>query len=125
MPALAGNPVNPFGPKTVTAAGTPELLFSVVEGFPGAQGQWPTRVARLRLEALPNNTGLVYIGVKGMNKNTLAKVIATIAPPNGNPIVNGVEFDQLAMGANNYKLHDYWIDVEISSEGVLRTVWIA
>jgi hypothetical protein len=115
----------PFGKKTVTAAGTPQLLFTTAEVPVGAQNVWPVRVSRIRLEALNTNTGLIYIGVKGMVVATLVNVLATIAAPGSNPIVNALEFDQIAFGSNIYRLQDYWIDAAVTGEGVLRTVWIA
>lgn len=57
--------------------------------------------------------------------STLVGVIATLAAPGGNPIVNAIEFDQLAFGANNYRLQDYWIDAAVTGEGVIRTAWLA
>jgi hypothetical protein len=79
----------------------------------------------LRIEALNTNTGLIYIGTSTLNKTTLAGVIATIAAPGSNPIVNALEFDQLAFGANIYELQNLWMDADVNGEGVLRTTWIA
>lgn len=128
MPALAFNPVQPYGKKTVASAGTPELLFSTTEVPVTASGVWPTRVSRLLLTALPANTGLIYIGVKGMVVSTLVGVLAIIDKPTAATAIGiggRLEFDQLAFGANNYRLQDYWIDVAVSGEGVIRTAWIA
>lgn len=124
MPALSRNPVMPFGKRVVTTAGTPVVLFTTTEAPVAAQGIWPTRVSRIRIEALNSNTGLIYIGCKGMVVATLVNVLATIAPPGGNPIVNALEFDQLAFGDNIYRLQDYWIDSTVNGEGVLRTCWV-
>ena len=115
----------PFGARTVAAAGTPVVLFTSVEVPRAAAGVWPARVSRIRIEALNSNTGLIYVGVAGMVKATMVKVIATIAAPGGNPIVNALEFDALAFGANNYRLQDYWIDAAVNGEGVIRTVWVS
>jgi len=124
MGALAFNPVCPYGPKLVTAAGTPQLLFSTAEAPVAAQNVWPTRVSRIRLEALNANTGFIYIGVRGMDKSTMVGVLFTIPPPNSGYTTNYVEMDQLAFGANNYRLQDYWIDADTTAEGVLRTCWV-
>lgn len=122
---LAYSPVNPFGKRVVTTAGTPVVLFTTAEVPRAAQNVWTKRVARLRIEALNSNTGLIYIGVSTLNKTTLVGVIATIASPGGNPIVNALEFDQLAFGANIYELQNLWIDADVSGEGVLRTAWVS
>lgn len=127
MPALAFNPVCPFGKRTVTSAGTPVLLFATNEVPVAAQNVWPTRVSRILLTALPGNTGLIYIGVKGMVVSTLVGVLAIIDKPTAATALGTgarLELDQLAFGANNYRLQDYWIDSAVNGEGVIRTVWI-
>lgn len=125
MPQLAFAPINPFGKRVVTTAGVPVVLFTTGEVPRAAQNVWTQRVARLRIEALNSNTGLIYIGTSTLNKTTLAGVIATIAAPGGNPIVNALEFDQLAFGANIYELQNLWMDADVNGEGVLRTSWTA
>lgn len=124
MPALAFNPVWPAGNKTVTAAGTPELLFSTTIVPVAAQGVWPVRVADIRVEALNANTGLIYIGVAGMVKATGVGVLFTLAAPGGNPIVNAEYFSRYFDGLNRFRPQDYWIDADTSGEGVRRTLWI-
>lgn len=124
MPALAFNPICPFGNKTVAAAGTPQLLFTTTEAPVAAQGIWPIRVVDIRVEALNANTGLIYIGVKGMVKATGVGVLFTLAAPGGNPIVNAEYFSRYFDGTNRFRLQDYWIDADTTGEGVRRTVWI-
>lgn len=124
MGALARNPVNPFGKRVMTLGGVPQLLFSTTEVPVGAQGIWPIRVSRLRIEALNANVGLIYIGTKGMVVSTMVGVLFTIAPPGGNPIVCAETMDQLAFGDNLYRLQDYWMD-GLTGEGVIRTAWLA
>jgi len=120
---LARNPVCPFGSKVVASAGTPELLFSTSEIATAAQGIWPTRVSRMYLEALNTNTGFIYIGTKGMDVATMVGVLCTIPPPNGGNSVDSFNFQELAWGANNYRLQDYWIDAAVDGEGCIRTCW--
>lgn len=125
MPALAFNPICPFGKKTVTAAGTPQRLFTDAEIALASNGRWPTRVSRIYLEALNANTGFIYIGVSTLVKATLVGVIMTLAPPSGGLITNYADFtENFAGGTNNYNLKDYWIDADTTEEGVLRTVWV-
>jgi hypothetical protein len=122
--SLARNPVCPYGKRTIVAGGTPQLLFTTSEVPVAAQGIWPVRVSRIYIEALNANTGLIYIGTKGMVVSTGVGVLFSLAAPGGNPIVNGFMLEELAFGANNYRLQDYWID-GTTGEGVLRTVWVA
>src|SRR5688572_2034895 len=115
----------PYGSRVVAAAGTPVPLFTVAELPRAAAGVWPARVSRIYIEALNSNTGFIYLGVSTLNKATGAGVIATLAAPAGGPAVFYFNFEQLAPGANNYRLQDYWIDAAVNGEGVLRTVWVA
>jgi hypothetical protein len=109
----------------VVASGTPELLFSLVEAPATAQNVWPVRVVDIRVEALNSNTGLIYIGTKGMVIATGVGVLFTIAGPGGNPIVCAENFSKFFDGTNRFRLQDYWIDCGVSGEGVRRTVWIS
>ena len=124
MGALAFNPICPFGKRTIVAGGTPQLLFSTTEVPVAAQGVWPVRVSRIYIETLNSNTGFIYIGVKGMVVSTMVGVLFSLPPPNGGQVTNFFDLDQLAFGANNYRLQDYWID-GTTGEGVIRTVWVA
>lgn len=108
----------------MAAAGTPVALFTTSEVPHAAAGVWPARVSRIYIEALNSNTGFIYIGVSTLNKATGAGVIATIAAPAGGPAVFYYDFPQLALGINNYRLQDYWIDAAVNGEGVLRTVFV-
>ena len=124
MPALAFNPISPFGPRLIVAGGTPQLLFTTTEAPVAAAGIWPKRVSRIYIEALNTNTHPIYIGVKGMVVATMVGVIQTLPPPNAGTIVTYVDWtENFAGGTNNYRLQDYWID-GTTGEGVLRTVWV-
>jgi hypothetical protein len=125
MPALAFQPINPYGKRVVAAAGTPVLLFTTAEVPVSAAGKFTTRVSRIYLEALNTNTGFIYIGVKGMVKATLAGVIQTLPPPNLAKVTNYVDWtENFAGGTNNYQLQDYWIDADVNGEGLIRSVWV-
>jgi hypothetical protein len=125
VPALAFNPVCPFGYRTLAAAGTPQLLFTTAEVPVGAAGVWPVRVSRIYLEVANANTGFIYIGLKGMVVATGVNVIASIPPPNGGQVTNWFDFDQIAFGANNYRPQDFWMDGSHTGDKILRTVWVA
>lgn len=124
MPALAFNPVCPFGLRNVVAGGTPQLLFTTTEAPVAAAGVWPKRVADIRVEAANSNTGLIYIGVRGMVKATGVGVLFTLAAPGGNPIVNAEYFSRFFDGLNRFRLQDYWMD-GTTGEGVLRSAWLS
>jgi hypothetical protein len=123
MPALIFNPIAPFGVRTIVAGGTPQLLFTTTEAPIAAAGVWPMRVTDIRVEAANANTGLIYIGVKGMVAATGVGVLFTLAAPGSNPIVNAENFSRFFDGTNRFRLQDYWVD-GTTGEGVLRTCWI-
>lgn len=123
MPALAFNPICPFGNRVVVAGGTSQLLFTTSEAPVAAAGVWPMRVVDIRVEALNGNLGLIYIGVKGMVVATGVGVLFTIAPPEAGPIVCAEHFSKYFDGLNRFRLQDYWLD-GTTGEGVRRTVWI-
>jgi hypothetical protein len=124
MPALAFNPICPFGIRTIVAGGTPQLLFTTTESPVAAAGIWPKRVTDIRVEAANANTGLIYIGVKGMVAATGVGVLFTLSAPGGNPIVNAENFSRFFDGTNRFRLQDYWCD-GTTGESILRTCWIS
>ena len=124
MPTLARNPVNPYGKRVVTTAGTPVLLFTTTEVPVAAQNVWPVRVTDIRVEALNANTGLIYIGTAGLVKATMANVLFTLSAPGGNPIVNAENFSRFFDGLNRFRPQDYWMDSDVNGEGVIRTTWL-
>lgn len=104
-----------LGKVAITAAGTPE---------PATKNQpTPTKrfiVHSFVVEALPSNTGKVYIGINALNKSTLAGVYAILPIPTTSIIPSfsatlGHAYDAFDMSLIG-------IDVEVSGEGVLISV---
>jgi hypothetical protein len=71
------------------------------------------------IEALPGNTGKIYIGQNSsMNKTTLAFVIAILPVPTANLIAS---FSVTAYVAAGFHADQLWIDVDVANEGVLAS----
>lgn len=68
-------------------------------------------------QALPTNSGKVYIGTQGMNKTTLVGVLVVLAIPSDNQI----PAFSLAVthAANAIPLADLRVDADVAGEGVL------
>lgn len=100
------------GKVTVTSAGTPVRL-TTNESTPSAR----LGCHAFMVESLSTNTGKIFIGTSGMNKTTLAGVVAILAIPTSNILpVFTVGFS----GAPNaFNLADYYVDADNSGEAVL------
>src|SRR5512146_3205456 len=61
-------------------------------------------------QALPANTGKVYIGLANFNKTTGVGVIAALAVPTANIIPSCSA--TVAYSANHFNLADFWFDVD-------------
>lgn len=124
MPALARNPVCPYGPRTVASAGTPVRLFTDAELQLASSSLWPTRFFQIYIEALSTNTGKIYIGVLGLTKATGVGVLFTLPIPAAGTAPS-ILFPAMGLGINAYDPRQYYIDSGVNSEGVIRTAWVA
>lgn len=108
-----------LGKVTVTTAGTPERVTKG-QTDPNAD----VLVYSFLIEALPSNTGNVYIGVKSnMNKTTLAGVVAILPIPTSNLIPSFAA--TVTNLPHNENLNRLYIDVDVSGEGVLISAVLA
>ncbi len=103
-----------LGKVTVVTAGTPVQVDLTV--LPADNRQSP-RVHAYIVQALSANVGKVYIGTLGMNKSTLAGVLAVLPIPTAN-LVPTLSVS-VAQAANGLNLSDLWFDADTSGEGVL------
>jgi len=105
--------------KTVTPVpGTP-VRFTSTQANPAEKFSCHGVLA----QALPTNTGKVYIGMSGMNKASLANVIAVLAIPTDHTIPSFTV--ALTLSPNAINLSDLYLDADIASEGALVSVLIA
>lgn len=75
------------------------------------------------IEALPGNTGKIYIGLVGLNKTTLAQVLVVLPIPTVNLLPT---FSiALTVAGNAINLGQFYVDADISGEGVLISALVA
>lgn len=101
-------------PITVPVPGTP---VRVTSGF--ADPAAHLGVHAIMFQVNPANTDAIYIGFAGMNKTTLAGVIAVL----GVPTVNFIPTFSVALSIapNGLALEAYYIDADVAAEGCLVT----
>ena len=103
-----------FGKVTVSAAGT------IVRATSG-QTDPAARVAlqSIQFQALPSNTGLIYIGLSTLNKSTGAGVLAVLSAPASattGAFASASFSEPLAPAGLN--LADLYVDSTVNGEGV-------
>ena len=77
----------------------------------------PPTVHAVLIEALPGNTGKIYVGLAGLAKATLANCLVVLPIPTANVIPT---FSiTVTEAANAIALQDLWIDADNAGEGVL------
>ncbi|MEP6715561.1 MAG: hypothetical protein ABJC09_08290 [Terriglobia bacterium] len=109
------NRPQPIGPVKVTTPGTAvSLVATLIANSLCAPGE-PVCVNKIDIQALPANTGSVYIGFAGMNRATLANVIAVLRSGQDWSVTNNV-------GINTYSADTMFIDADNPGEGVFGSI---
>lgn len=101
--------LQPLGSKTVAAAGTPEQLTTTREGCQS-----------ILIQALPTNTGKVWIGTSAINTGTFAGVLYMLPTPSGSDLPS-VSFS-IPLAPAGLNAADLWLDVDVSGDGVIVTI---
>lgn len=115
--------VEALGKTTVTAGGTPERICKNLSAGVLAS---PVYAQSLLVQALPGNTGLIYIMSKqtdpGDDRTNQARVIAILAVPASatqGPFASA-SFS-IPNSRDSFDLRDIWIDAGVNGDGVLAT----
>lgn len=101
-----------LGKVTVVTAGTP-VEVTINQTTPSAR----YAAHSFMVEALPANTGKIYVGFVGLNKGTLANVLAIIPVPTVNLIPSFSS--TIAYAPGGFNLADIYIDADVNGEGAL------
>lgn len=73
-------------------------------------------------QALPTNTGRVYVGTWQLERAALANCFAWLPIPTVN---QAPSFSvALTIAPNALKLNDYWIDADVAGDGVIATILV-
>ena len=78
--------------------------------------------SKLFVQVIPGLTGKVYLGVRSMNKSTLAGVTRILWPNSGGGFSENF-FLESQDGTNSIRLADYAIDADVAAEGLLVSYW--
>lgn len=111
--------IKPQGKITVTTAGTPVQIFT---NDPG--GNMPKfKVAKIRIEPLPANTGKIYVGSSTLDKSSMVGVLDILNkwPTTGPPDRFLVDSQE---DSNVLFPDEYWLDADTSGEGAVVSFWI-
>ena len=111
-----------LGKTVVPTPGTP-VLVSIPTDANGRPVILPARCHAFIVQALPFNTGRVYVGTTGLDKVSMANVLTILAVPT----INFIPALSVAVqqASNSLGLDDVYIDAEVAGEGVLLSVMVA
>src|SRR5690242_11246633 len=103
---------NPLGRVNVATPGTLVRLSS----------DTTLRASKIFFQVIPGLTGKGYIGKGGMVRATLANVIRVLWPNSAGGISDSF-FLQSQQDSDTLNLSEYYIDMDVASEGLLVTYW--
>lgn len=107
------------GAVIVPTPGTPVQVTAPATG--SGNGGNPYAIHGVMFQALPTNTGKVFVGIAGLNATTYANVAAILPIPTTNflPVFS----TSITIAPNALILTEFWIDADNADEGVLVT-WV-
>jgi hypothetical protein len=103
---------NPLGRVNVATPGTLVRLSS----------DTTLRASKIFFQVIPGLTGKGYIGKGGMVRATLANVIRVLWPNSAGGISDSF-FLESQQDSDTLNLSEYYIDMDVASEGLLVTYW--
>lgn len=109
--------ITAYAKITVAVAGTPERITKN-ETSPGdSHGCHGVLV-----QALPTNTGIIFIGNRLMNKSAYTGILAFLPVPTTNTIPSWSAALTMAPGA--IQLRDLYIDAAVAGDGVIVSILV-
>jgi hypothetical protein len=111
--------VGSLGAVTVTTAGTPERITKLAPT--SVQDAKRLGAKSARIQAMPDNTGLVYVGLAGMEgspqgPNLLGVIPKPVSATTGPFETFEIHVEDVPAGLN---LYDIFLDVTVSGEGAI------
>lgn len=105
-----------FGKLTVPVGGVPRQVVAPV-------GMDPPSCHALIVQVLPGNAGKIYIGLQGLDRTSLAQVLAILPIPTVNLLPT---FSiALTVAGNAINVKNLFIDADNDGEGVLLSALVA
>lgn len=108
--------IAPAGRIIVTTPGTP---VSAVVNLPTKPPHAPYTAHGVMFQALPANTGKVYIGALGMDIVAFDKLFAVLGIPTTTVIPSFSA--ALTISPNGMVLNQFYVDADVAGEGVILT----
>lgn len=109
--------IRAYATITVPVPGTPRRV-TLGESDPAAVNG----CHGILIQALPGNTGVIYIGSAQLNKTAKTGVYAFLAIPTANVIPSFSAALTLAPGA--MQLRDFYIDADVATDGVVVSILV-
>lgn len=106
-----------LGKVAVTTAGTPVRITSGQ-----ADPSKKVSVHSVFLQAISTNTGRIFVGTSSaMSKTSFVGVVAMIPAPSASAATGTLPYFETTIvpSPNGYNLADFWIDAEVSTDGVI------
>ncbi len=106
-------------PVLVVTAGTPVQLtvHQPTNSSPG----YRLAAQAVFIQALPTNTGKIYVGIKGMVVSTLTNIRAIIGAPSSSTVTPPFSTAGLPTIAGGINLADIYIDADNDTDGVIAS----
>ncbi len=111
--------LRPIGKVTVPV---PTTIVQVISVLGVRDAQREDSVHGVMIQALPGNTGKVFIGTSALVAATHVGVIAILGVPTTNILPSFSA--ALTIAPNAIALKDLWIDADASDDGVIVTVLV-
>jgi hypothetical protein len=105
--------------KLLPTPGTPVRATQNIIAAPDSR----LAVHGVMFQALPTNTGRVYIGTQTLNRFAFTGLYAILAVPAGSALPTFST--ALTLAPNAINVADFWVDVDNGGDGVLVTVLVA
>ena len=109
--------IQAYAKITVAVPGTPERVTKGESNPAATQG-----CHGVLIQALPTNTGKIYIGTSAMSKAAFTGLFAMLAVPNTNFIPSFSA--ALTLSPSAIQLRDLYIDADVATDGVIVTALI-
>src|SRR3990167_7769393 len=97
--------------------GTPGTPVAAIMNLPASPRPWACH--GVMFQALPTNTGRVYIGTAAVDRTTLANAFAILAIPTANILPSFSA--ALTIAPNGLVLNTFYVDADEADDGVILT----
>jgi hypothetical protein len=82
------------------------------------------KVAKIFAQVVPGLTGKGYLGKSNLNRTTLAGVIRILWPNASGGFSDSIQIES-SDGENSLVLSEYFVDMDVATEGLLVSYWTA